>query len=299
MVAASSAPHIQARLTWGYPEGRCRRAAPSLLSRKMFSTVVRCRYQCSAAIACVRAGHVQVGQDEAVGVDRPGAGQLGDRQGPLVRVQGAAAPGPRVGGDLGRIQQRPGGPAAGCSPATSPGSTPRRRPGRRPCRSRRASRPRRSRPAAATAARSAWRRSRSRCARRGRRGPARRRSTRRRRAVATRPDCRARSGRPARARRSRSGAVARGSSVPSPRSAASTISVSAQAGHVRPPDPLALVVIGHAPLLPAVDLHVGGVQVDRDRPAGQRRPPAARAAGPASARSPPPGRSPPPATAPG
>ena len=51
MVAASSAPHIQARFTWGYPDGRCRRAAPSLLSRKMFSTVVRCRYQCSAAIA--------------------------------------------------------------------------------------------------------------------------------------------------------------------------------------------------------------------------------------------------------
>ena len=45
------------------------------------------------------------------------------------------------------------------------------------------------------------------------------------------------------------------------------------AGHVRPPDPLALVVIGHAPLLAAVDLHVSGVQVDRDRPAGQRRGP--------------------------
>ena len=44
-------------------------------------------------------------------------------------------------------------------------------------------------------------------------------------------------------------------------------------GHVRPPDPLALVVPGHAPLLPAVDLHVGGIQVDRDRPAGQRRRP--------------------------
>src|SRR5579859_6669092 len=51
MVAASSAPHIHAVLTWGYPDGRCRRAAPSLLSRKMFSTVVRCRYQCSAAAA--------------------------------------------------------------------------------------------------------------------------------------------------------------------------------------------------------------------------------------------------------
>ena len=39
---------------------------------------------------------------------------------------------------------------------------------------------------------------------------------------------------------------------------------------MRPPDPLALVVIGHAALLAAVDLHVGGVQVDGDRPAGQR-----------------------------
>ena len=42
---------------------------------------------------------------------------------------------------------------------------------------------------------------------------------------------------------------------------------------MRPPDPLALVVIGHAALLAAVDLHVGGVQVDRDRPVGQRRRP--------------------------
>jgi len=40
---------------------------------------------------------------------------------------------------------------------------------------------------------------------------------------------------------------------------------------VRPPHPLALVVIGHAALLAAVDLHVGGIQVDGDRPAGQRR----------------------------
>ena len=42
---------------------------------------------------------------------------------------------------------------------------------------------------------------------------------------------------------------------------------------MRPPDPLALVVIGHAPLLAAVDLHVSGVQVDRDRRVGQRRRP--------------------------
>ena len=44
-------------------------------------------------------------------------------------------------------------------------------------------------------------------------------------------------------------------------------------GHVRPPDPLALMVVRHAALLAAVDLHVGGVQVDRDRAAGQRRRP--------------------------
>ena len=42
---------------------------------------------------------------------------------------------------------------------------------------------------------------------------------------------------------------------------------------MRPADPLALVVIGHAAFLAAVDLHVGGVQVDRDRPVGQRRRP--------------------------
>jgi hypothetical protein len=42
---------------------------------------------------------------------------------------------------------------------------------------------------------------------------------------------------------------------------------------VRPAHPLPLVVIGHAPLLAAVDLHVSGVQVDGDRPAGQCRRP--------------------------
>ena len=46
--------------------------------------------------------------------------------------------------------------------------------------------------------------------------------------------------------------------------------------HVRPPDPLALVVIGHAAFLAAVDLHVSGVQVDGDRPFGQRRGPRRR-----------------------
>ena len=39
---------------------------------------------------------------------------------------------------------------------------------------------------------------------------------------------------------------------------------------MRRADPLTLVVKGHAAFLAAVDLHVGGVQVDRDRPADQR-----------------------------
>jgi len=39
---------------------------------------------------------------------------------------------------------------------------------------------------------------------------------------------------------------------------------------VRPADPLPLVVIGHPALLAAIDLHVGGVQVDRHRAPGQR-----------------------------
>jgi hypothetical protein len=32
---------------------------------------------------------------------------------------------------------------------------------------------------------------------------------------------------------------------------------------VRAADPLTLVVVGHAALVAAVDLHIGGVQVDR------------------------------------
>ena len=39
---------------------------------------------------------------------------------------------------------------------------------------------------------------------------------------------------------------------------------------VRPPDPLPLMVIGHAAFLAAVDLHISGVQVDRDRAISQR-----------------------------
>jgi hypothetical protein len=39
-----------------------------------------------------RAGHVQAGQDEGVGIDGGLLRQLGKRQGPLVRVQRPAAP---------------------------------------------------------------------------------------------------------------------------------------------------------------------------------------------------------------
>jgi hypothetical protein len=49
--AAISDAHIHAVLISGQPDGRCRSAAPCLESRKMFSTLVRCRYQCSAAAA--------------------------------------------------------------------------------------------------------------------------------------------------------------------------------------------------------------------------------------------------------
>ena len=47
------------------------------------------------------------------------------------------------------------------------------------------------------------------------------------------------------------------------------------AGHVRAPGPLALVVVGHPTFLAAIDLHIGGVQIDRHRPQ-QRLAPRAR-----------------------
>ncbi len=73
----------------------------------------------------------------------------------------------------------------------------------------------------------ASRRWRTRCLRRARRGPASRRSSRRRRGRWYRARS-IRAGSPASARRSSSDAVARGSSSPQPRSAASAVSVSAQ-----------------------------------------------------------------------
>jgi len=70
----------------------------------------------------VRRRHVQVRQDEAVAVDRVSAGELGDREGTLARVQGAAPPEPRVGGDLLRCQlysadQQECSPAGSCMDA--------------------------------------------------------------------------------------------------------------------------------------------------------------------------------------
>ena len=46
--------------------------------------------------------------------------------------------------------------------------------------------------------------------------------------------------------------------------------------HVRPARPLPLVVVGHPAFLAAVDLHVGGVDVDRHRAFGQLRRPLGR-----------------------
>jgi len=74
---------------------RCEILNLAILSRK-YSTSSRLKSWLPVPVLdggrLVRRSHVQVGQDERVGVDRPGVGQLGDRQGPLVRVQGAAAP---------------------------------------------------------------------------------------------------------------------------------------------------------------------------------------------------------------
>jgi hypothetical protein len=43
--------------------------------------------------------------------------------------------------------------------------------------------------------------------------------------------------------------------------------------HVRAPAALPLVVVGHPPFLPAEDLHIGGVQINRHRLAQRRNPP--------------------------
>ena len=292
MVAASSAPCIQARLTWGYLDGRCRRAAPSLLSRKMFSHRGALPVPVLYRNRLARAAHVQVGQDERVGVDRPGAGQLGERQGTLVRVQGAAPPGPRVSRDLGRVQRHPADQQPGV----------RRPPVRTVLRDRdlRALHLDRIVPGIAGDP--------------GQQPPQRRDPPGADREADVRLVCDAgqRAGEvpgigaqchpapvPGTLRQAGQGAAQQ-----IRRGRARVIGAVAQVGgqgdlglspggHVRAPDPLALMVICHAPLLTAVDLHVGSVQVDRDRPAGQRIRPRARAAAPASARSPPPGHAPP------
>src|SRR6266516_3266862 len=55
----------------------------------------------------VRRGHVQVRQDERVGVDRARVFQLGDREAALAGVQGPAPPRPRVSRDLPGVQPDP------------------------------------------------------------------------------------------------------------------------------------------------------------------------------------------------
>ncbi len=94
-------------------------------------------------------------------------------------------------------------------------------------------------------------------------------------ARATRP-ARAAAGRQARARRSRPAAPAGGRRCPIPgrRPARSRSPPRSPHAGGRPAAPGGH--IGHAALLAAVDLHVGGVQVDRHRPAGQRRRPLRR-----------------------
>ena len=222
----------------------------------------------------VRAGHVQVRQDERVGVDRSGLGQLGERQGALVRVQGAAAPGPRVGGDLLRVQRHPADQQPGVrGPPVRAVLSDRHLgivhvdrvvpvvlgdAGQQP--------PQRRDPLGAD------READVRVvggagqlpgevagvgAHRHPPGPGRRGQAGQRAAQQVR------------------------------RGRARVIGAVAQVGgqhdlglgpgrHVRPPDPLALMVIRHAALLAAVDLHVGGVQVDGDRPIRQRRGPLRR-----------------------
>jgi hypothetical protein len=55
----------------------------------------------------VRCGHVQVGPDERVAIDGVDLGELADRQGALVRVQGAAPPRPGISADLAREKADP------------------------------------------------------------------------------------------------------------------------------------------------------------------------------------------------
>ena len=214
MLAARSAPHAQVHL--GISGGRCG-------GRRELAVVEDVLHRGAVTVPVlgghrlVRGGDVQVGQDERVGVIAPARASSGNGRA-LVRVQGAAPPGP-----AGR--RKPGAGSSSTSSAAFVGHGQYSATATwAPCRSCCARRPRRSRPAAAAAARSA--RADREADLRGRRGPVARRDG----VGAPSPTRRkpARSGRLARARRSSPGAVARGSSVPSPRSAASTISASAQ-----------------------------------------------------------------------
>jgi hypothetical protein len=219
-----------------------------------------------------RGRDVQVGQDERVGVDRPGAGQLRERQGALVGVQGAAPAGPRAGGDLGRVQRHPadqqpgvrGPPVRAVLCHGDLGAVHADRvvpvlfgdPGQQP--------PQRRDPLGAD------REANVRVVRGAGELPGDVAGVGARRHPARSPHRRGQGGQRA-AQQIRRGR---------PRVIGAVAQVGGQhdlglgpGRHVRPAYPLALVVIGHPALLAAVDLHVGGVQVDRDRPIGQCRRP--------------------------
>ena len=81
-----------------------------------------------------RIGHVQAGQDERVGVDRAGCGQVGERQRPLIGVQGPAAPRTRGSADTWPGSGRTRRISSRVVTGHRSGSTARRRPARRACR---------------------------------------------------------------------------------------------------------------------------------------------------------------------
>ncbi len=215
-------------------------------------------------------GHVQVRQYERVAVDRTGAGQLGERQGTLIRVQGPAPPRPRVGGNLLRVQpdpadQQPGvrGPPvravvshddlravhAGRIMPVAFGDAAQQPPQRRD-----PLRPDRERDVLVVGGAGQL--------------PGEVPGVGAQRHPAASPRCRGQAGQRA-AQQTRRGC-------------AHVVGARAQVGgqhdlglgpgrHVRAAHPLPLVVIGHPALLAAVHLHVRGIQVDGHRPSGQRR----------------------------
>ena len=108
IVAASSAPPHPGQVDLGVSGGQVpQRGAELAVAEDVLRPWCGAGAPVLGGHRLARGGHLQVRQDKGIGVDRLGARPFGERQGALVRVQGAAAPGPRVGGDLGRIQRHP------------------------------------------------------------------------------------------------------------------------------------------------------------------------------------------------